>query len=220
MISDNRVQLFNLFQKKIDFFPTFLRSFTSMSIDAIQMKVINIQPLALIQKAVSHDRKAQQELYVQFAPKMLSVCRTYIRDLHHAEDVMITAFAKVFAKLHTFQNQGSFEGWIRRIMVCESLDYLRAQKEFMCVDDDSFFTDSHSDLDVQMDLEDIQYHIDALPNGCKAVFVLYAIEGYKHHEIASMLQISEGTSKSQFHYAKQQLAAGINTDKKYRNGTK
>jgi len=80
---------------------------------------------ALIKKAANNNREAQQALFEMYAPKMLSVCRYYITDLHFAEDVMLHGFFKVFTHLKSFKNEGSFEGWIRRIMVRESISFLR-----------------------------------------------------------------------------------------------
>lgn len=83
------------------------------------MKVIQLhqEEKKLIALAVENNRQAQQRIYAQFSPKMLSVCRQYVKDIHRAEDVMITAFMKVFTNLNKFEHNGSFEGWIRRIMV-------------------------------------------------------------------------------------------------------
>ena len=94
------------------------------------MKVIHLhqQEKELIQLAVENNRQAQHQLYANFSPKMLSVCRQYIKDVHHAEDVMITAFMKVFTNIKKFEHKGSFEGWIRRIMVNECIDYVRVKK--------------------------------------------------------------------------------------------
>ena len=91
----------------------------------------------LIKNSVSGDREAQKRLYEKHAPKMLSVCRQYIKDLHFAEDVMINGFVKVFKHLDSFRFEGSFEGWIRRIMVRESITHLRKQ-QFVVFDDTIF----------------------------------------------------------------------------------
>lgn len=130
----------------------------------------------------------------------------YIRDLHYAEDVMLNGFFKVFTHLADFKNEGSFEGWIRRIMIRESISFLRSQKnlEFRedgVEDNTSGFNNIQSGLDV----ENIQKMIDSLPEGYRVVFVMYAVEGYKHQEIASMLGITEGTSKSQLFKARKML---------------
>ncbi|MGJ5641922.1 RNA polymerase sigma factor [Formosa sp. S-31] len=178
------------------------------------MKVIqlhNNQKL-LIKKAAQNNRKAQQTLFDMHAPKMLSVCRYYIKDLQQAEEVMLNGFFKVFTQINTFQHQGAFEGWVRKIMVRESISYLRQQKSI------AFTEDYHSDTviseqvsDENLSVEAIQNLIDDLPEGYKMVFVMYAIEGYKHSEIAELLNISEGTSKSQLFKARQVLQQRLNT---------
>lgn len=150
---------------------------------------------------------------------MLSVCRQYIKDLHQAEDIMITAFMKVFSNLKNFEHKGSFEGWIRRIMVNECISFIRVQKKVKYIEDENFFEETHSSTDSQFNVEDIQFLIDSLPDGYKMVFNLYAIEGFKHNEIAKMLGINEGTSKSQLSHARKMLQGQINKLKNFQNGT-
>tara|TARA_R110002050_G_scaffold179118_2_gene312353 strand:- start:15083 stop:15646 length:564 start_codon:yes stop_codon:yes gene_type:complete len=164
----------------------------------------------LLKKAIAGNPQAQKYLYEKNAPKMLSVCRQYIKDLEFAEDVMVTGFVKVFKYLHTFKFEGSFEGWMRRIMIRESITYLR-KKQFVVFDDDVFErnTQTHVSFSSDLDVEQIQMLIDKLPEGYKMVFILYAIEGYKHGEIAEMLQISESTSKSQLFKARRMLQEQI-----------
>ena len=95
------------------------------------MKVISLhkEEKELIELAVQNNRHAQHQIYSKYAPKMLSVCRQYIKDVHQAEDIMITAFMKVFTSLKNFKHEGSFEGWIRRIMINESISFIRVQKK-------------------------------------------------------------------------------------------
>jgi RNA polymerase sigma-70 factor (ECF subfamily) len=189
------------------------------------MKVI---PLHLEEKkqialAVEHNRAAQQQIYAQFSSKMLGVCRQYIKDIHHAEDVMISGFMKVFTQLHRFEHKGSFEGWIRRIMIYECIDFLRVQKNHFNHQDieDVILLEKESKYEMEeFSVDDIQNVIDQLPNGYKMVFNLYAIEGYKHQEIAELLKISEGTSKSQLSHARKILQQQITALKNTANGTK
>ena len=185
------------------------------------MKVINLfqKEKELIQLAVENNRKAQQQIFAQFSPKMLGVCRQYIKDIHQSEDVMITAFMKVFANLENFQNNGSFEGWIRRIMVNECISFIRVQKKVKYIEDEAYFEESFNNIESQFSIDDIQFLIDSLPDGYKMVFNLYAIEGYKHQEIASMLGINEGTSKSQLSHARRILQKQISILKNYSYGT-
>ena len=161
---------------------------------------------ALISSALKNNRDAQRVLYEQYAPKMLSVCRYYIKDVQHAEEAMLNGFFKVFSNLKNFKGEGSFEGWIRRIMVRESISFLRQQKHIeFPVDEFDFKEESFNPVKTDMDVAEIQQLIDVLPEGYKLVFVMYAIEGYKHHEIANMLNITEGTSKSQLFKARKML---------------
>lgn len=185
------------------------------------MKIIRLhqEETEIIQLAVENNRQAQQQIYSRFSSKMLSVCRQYIKDIQLAEDVMITAFMKVFTNLNKFENKGSFEGWIRRIMVNECISYLRVQKKVKFSDDEIYTEESFNAIDSQFSTDQIQFLIDALPDGYKMVFNLYAIEGYKHNEIAKMLGINEGTSKSQLSHARKMLQTKINTLNKQDNGT-
>jgi RNA polymerase sigma-70 factor (ECF subfamily) len=185
------------------------------------MKIIHLhqEENEIIKLAVENNRQAQQQIYSKFSSKMLSVCRQYIKDIQLAEDVMITAFMKVFTNLKNFEHKGSFEGWIRRIMVNECISYLRVQKKVKFAEDEFFIEESFNEIDSQFTVEQIQFLIDALPDGYKMVFNLYAIEGYKHNEIAKMLGINEGTSKSQLSHARKMLQTQITILKKQDNGT-
>lgn len=160
----------------------------------------------LISRAVKNNREAQRHLYEKYSGKMLSVCRMYIKDLHHAEEVMLTGFFKVFTHLQDFKSEGSFEGWIRRIMIRESISFLRVQKDMEFreepIEDGG---DCLNNVQEEIDAEHIQQLIDEFPEGYKVVFVMYAIEGYKHQEIATMLNINIGTSKSQLFKARKML---------------
>jgi RNA polymerase sigma-70 factor (ECF subfamily) len=166
----------------------------------------------LIKKSIKGDPQAQKQLYDRFSPKMLSVCRQYIKDLHFAEDVMIYGFVKVFNHLSSYQFKGSFEGWIRTIMVRESISYLR-KRQFVVYDDEAMKEPHSNDLAPNtgvLDVEYVQHLIDGLPEGYKTVFLLNAIEGYGHKEIAEMLEITEGTSKSQLFKARKMLQDNLN----------
>ncbi|WP_417444568.1 RNA polymerase sigma factor [Joostella sp.] len=173
---------------------------------------LNSNEQKLIEKARKGSRDAQHKIYLQFSPKMLSVCRYYIKDIHYAEDVMITAFYKVFKKIETFKSEGSFEGWIRKIMVRECLSFIRSKKEIIFLENENdypkedFVLDKYHEL---LEVEEIQVLIDALPDGYKSVFLLFAVEGYSHKEIALQLNIAESTSKSQLFKARRVLQENI-----------
>ncbi|WP_396602122.1 RNA polymerase sigma factor [Algibacter sp. R77976] len=176
------------------------------------LKVIQLHKneAILIKSAIKKNREAQRVLFEVHAPKMLSVCRYYIKDIQRAEEAMLNGFFKVFSNLKSFKNEGSFEGWIRRIMVRESISYLRKQKNIEFPVEAVEFNNGYSNnIKTDIDVAEIQQLIDSLPEGYRMVFVMYAIEGYKHHEIADLLCISEGTSKSQLFKARKMLQEKI-----------
>ncbi|UJH68223.1 RNA polymerase sigma factor [Allomuricauda sp. SCSIO 65647] len=168
----------------------------------------------LIKKAISGERQAQRTIYEKHSPKMLSLCRQYIKDVHFAEDVMVEGFVKVFKNLRAFEHRGSFEGWIRKIMVRECISHLR-KKQFVVFDEEAFqyVKDRSESESSMMDVEHIQHLIDGLPEGYRMVFVLHAVEGYKHEEIAELLKITTGTSKSQLFKARKMLQENLKLDK-------
>ena len=172
------------------------------------MKIIHLHTneAILIKNAVQQDREAQHRLFEKHAPKMLSVCRYYIKDVQQAERAMLSGFFKVFTKLNSFKSEGNFEGWIRRIMVRESISFLRQQKNIeFSVDEVEIRNNYSNNINTEMDVAQIQQLIDELPDGYRIVFVMYAIEGYKHKEIANELSISVSTSKSQLFKARKLL---------------
>lgn len=175
----------------------------------------------MIAKAAKNDRRAQQELFKQFSPKMLGICRQYLKSNHLAEEVMLSGFLKVFTHLEDFKNEGSFEGWIRRIMVNESISQLRKDKKLHFISEAEIENvEEHSTtIDTVLEDEEIQKLIDSLPDGYKTVFVLYVVEGYKHSEIAELLQISENTSKSQLFKARKLLKNKLNKQNNINYGT-
>ncbi|WP_109299732.1 RNA polymerase sigma factor [Aquimarina sp. AU474] len=185
------------------------------------MKVIQFykSEAQLIKKAAKQHRDAQQQLYTKYSPKMLSVCRQYIRDVHFAEEAMMSGFLKVFMNIKNFKSEGSFEGWIRRIMVNESISFLRKEKQIFFTEEmTSYKEESWNNINSDLEVEQIQELIDSLPEGYKMVFVLYAVEGYKHSEIAKMFEISESTSKSQLFKARKMLQQKLNKQNKISNG--
>ena len=153
------------------------------------------------------DRKAQYELYEKYAPLMFSVCRRYVMQLQEAEDILVCGFTKIFQKLDQFKGQGSFEGWVRRIIINEALGFIRRNKSmYLEVEIDK--ADREPDfqkMSDQLEVEVLEKMIDRLPMGYKTVFNLYAIEGFSHKEIAEKLGISENTSKSQLSRARTHL---------------
>ncbi|WP_186990261.1 RNA polymerase sigma factor [Constantimarinum furrinae] len=187
------------------------------------MKVISLHKnyVSLIKKVRKGNRKAQHEMFELFSPKMLSVCRQYVKSNDVAEEVMLNGFLKVFTHLDSFKSEGSFEGWIRRIMVNESITYLRSEKKIHFKDEAAIdnSVEHVAYIETALEVNEIQKLMDRLPDGYKTVFVLYAVEGYKHSEIGELLQISESTSKSQLFKARKMLQSLVTNENKISYGT-
>lgn len=163
---------------------------------------------AILQGCLRNEAPAQRELYNRYSPKMLAVCYRFGHSREDAEDMLQEGFIKIFSQIHTFRNQGAFEGWIRRIIVHTCINNLKKNKKFNENVDIMYATS------VQVREESVPSIVQAkqvvecirlLPLGYKTVLNLYAIEGYSHKEIAEMLEIEESTSRSQYTRAKQML---------------
>jgi RNA polymerase sigma factor (sigma-70 family) len=167
----------------------------------------NMSEKQLIAACKRNERRAQQQLFDEQAPIMLSVCRRYLKDADLAEEVMLQGFVKVFEKIGQFKSEGSFQGWIRKIMVNSCLGWIRKHKEmYKEVELDSLADVSNPDrLEGILEADDLMRLIEDLPQGYRTIFNLYAIEGYTHDEIAIKLDISAGTSKSQLSRARKYL---------------
>lgn len=186
------------------------------------MKVIQLfkNENKLIRQAAERNRDAQEQLYRDHSAKMLSICRMYVKDMHHAEEVMLSGFLKVFTHIGQFKNEGSFEGWVKKIMIRESISFLRTRRNLEIIEEIPEINGGDlNNIQAGIDVEYIQQLIDTLPEGYKVVFVMYAIEGYKHKEIAEILNISEGTSKSQLFKARMLLQEKIKDQNNLEYGT-
>ena len=160
----------------------------------------------IINQCKNQDPDAQKVLYDLYKDTLYAVCLRYIKSSHDAEDVFIDAFYKIFTKIDHFKGEGSFEGWMRRIMVNESLMFLRKKTNLHLTVElpDKEIADSQEDED-DMSFDDIMKVLDELPVGYRTIFNLYVFEDMKHREIAEMLGISINTSKSQLILAKKRL---------------
>ncbi|MBW3467233.1 RNA polymerase sigma factor [Arthrospiribacter ruber] len=165
----------------------------------------------LLKGCLKGERKAQQQLYEQYSGKFLAICIRYVKDRDLAEDVMIEGFMKIFEKLTQFEEKGSFEGWMKRIIVTQSLLTLRNNKNLnMEVTMDSTLQVSDAIYELtHLETSELLELIKELPVGYRTVFNLYAIEGYSHAEIADLLGITESTSKSQLNRARNVLKQKI-----------
>src|SRR6478609_2280569 len=170
----------------------------------MRFKIYRASEPEMIEGCKKGDRHAQKQLYDRFSGKMYALCCRYVKDKMEAEDVLVTAFTKILDRIDQFKNEGSFEGWIRRIMVNESLSYLRKNKS-MYLETDIEAADhepNYEGLESQLEAEDLLKLISELPSGYRIVFNLYAIDGYSHKEIGDQLGINESTSKSQLSRAR------------------
>lgn len=171
----------------------------------------------IIQGCIDGDRRSQQFLYEHFYGKMMVVCLRYAKDQDEALDMFQEAFIKVFNNLHKFGNNGSFEGWVRRIMVNTSIDHIRKNKRHNQMVE---LDDVHGSIQVEEDetdelLENVNFQdmlnlVQELSPAYKSVFNLYIVDGYTHKEIADLLEISVGTSKSNLSKAKINLRKLLN----------
>ncbi len=153
----------------------------------------------LIEGCLSADRRCQEELYLRFSPKMYAVCYRYAGNQNDAEDLLQEGFMRVYRYLGKYRGDGSFEGWIRRIFVNTAIEYYRKKSNLYAVSDHHLPQLQAADISALESLkaEDVMAMVARLASGYRTVFNLYVVEGYSHKEIAEMLGITEGTSKSQ-----------------------
>lgn len=163
---------------------------------------------ALLKGCMNNDQAAQRELYNRYSSKMLAVCYRYAHSREDAEDMLQEGFIKVFLQVHTFENRGAFEGWIRRIIVHTCINILKKNKKFNESVDIIHATSMQireESVSAIIQAKQVVECIRLLPIGYRTVLNLYAVEGYSHREIAGMLDIEESTSRSQYTRAKAML---------------
>jgi len=158
----------------------------------------------IVAGCVRQDRLSQHETYKTYGAKVLGICKRYMKDRERAEEMVMNAFLLAFQKINQFKSDGSFEGWILKIAVNCCLAELRKKTNFTLEVPPDIVQLAAAD-ESPLHQNDIESMLKTLPEGARIVFNLYAIEGYKHAEIAKQLGISEGTSKSQLNYAKEKL---------------
>lgn len=167
----------------------------------------------LIRQCLMGNRDALDQLYLQYSSKMYAICLRYSYDKIEAEDLLQDGFIKVYSQLSKFKGKGSFEGWMRRIFVNLSIDYYhkKTKENFNKEELKTLTQDDHDDnVWPAINEKEIIELIQQLPDGYRMVFNLFAIELYSHKEIASMLGVSESTSKTQFFKARKMLQAKVN----------
>ena len=161
----------------------------------------------IIQGCIRNEASAQEKLYSLYSRRMMALCLRYTRSRAEAEDIFHEAFIKVFKHIHTWQG-GSFEGWMRRIFVNTAINHFHQNRKYFDHVDTSYaesMLSSSESIISQLSNQELLEIIGRLPDGYKLIFNLHVVEGYNHSEIAEMLNIAEGSSKSQLSKAKAYL---------------
>ena len=170
----------------------------------------------LISSCIRQDARAQKALYTLFAPAMYKVCLRYATDTSSAQDIFQDAFVKVYQNLHKVKQASHLPGWVKRVFVYTAIDNLRAQSKYrqhVEIDGAVQLASNAHGIEAQLAAADIMTLVQKLPQRSRLVFNLFVMEGFSHKEIAEMLSISEGTSKSQLFEAKKALQKNLQQDK-------
>ena len=177
----------------------------------------------IIEGCLQGKRKYYGVLYEKYARTMYGLVYRYAKNKSDADDILQEGFSKVFSNLSKFSFNGSFEGWIKRIMINQSLQYYKKKSAVMYVEDyydSNMDTSSNETILSNFNYEQLLGFVNDLSDGCRLVFNMYAIEGYSHKEIAEHLGISVGTSKSQLNYARKLLREKIEHEDRIESITK
>ena len=164
----------------------------------------------LLSDCKARDRSAQRQLYEYMAPKLFHTCKRYLKQQADIEEILADAFYAIFTRLEQLRETAAFEAWARKITVNLCLAQLRKNGNLDLYLEDMKQEPQHYAWPSQLEEKDLLKLLDRLPDGCRMIFNLFAIEGYSHKEIAAMLQISEGTSKSQLSFSKAKLKSLVN----------
>lgn len=192
------------FQKKVHFFFETQATFLDLLRLIGRNKNMKTDFEQIFNQAKKKDRTAQKALFDGFAPKMLAVAKSYVNTKEDAEDVLMHSFVKVFSKLDECRGADSFGGWLRRIVINEAISFIRKNKNVLYVDEDveRLLVDEELSEDFDFNLQEV---LQQMPLGYKLVFNLFVFEDKRHAEISEILNISEGTSRSQLNKAKKWL---------------
>ncbi|HMI79580.1 MAG TPA: RNA polymerase sigma factor [Ferruginibacter sp.] len=172
----------------------------------VENKTIPLQ--LIISESMLGNSKMQKLLYHQFAARMYAVCLRYTKNADDAEDILQEGFIKIFRNLDKFRGDGSFEGWIRKIITRTAISHLRDNKKKLNTQPaelNGFLEDRESNILEKLAEKDIVGIVTKLPPGYRKVFMMYVMEGYNHKEIAGILGCSEGNCKSQLYRSRTQL---------------
>jgi RNA polymerase sigma-70 factor (ECF subfamily) len=166
----------------------------------------------LIKGCIDGDRKAQKALYDKYSRKMMGVCLRYVRDMEDARDLAQEGFIKLFTHIRDYTGDGSVDGWVRKIFVNCALERLRHRdvlRDAGDINDMNYAEIPDEAVVSDISSEELMEYVKSLPDGFRAVFNMYAIEGYSHKEIGEILNISESTSRSQYMRARKWLRKKI-----------
>ncbi len=175
------------------------------------MRILEIRIMteeSILNGCIQQEPAAQKELYERFSGKMFAVCYRYAGNKQDAEDMLQESMVRIFSQIHQFQQKGSFEGWIRKVIVHTCINQLKKQKKFNdCVEitQAEYLLSKADSIPSIVQAKEIIECIGAMPSGYRTVLNLYALEGYSHREIAELLEIEESTSRSQYNRAKKLL---------------
>jgi RNA polymerase sigma factor (sigma-70 family) len=165
----------------------------------------------IIEGCILGNPRMQRMLYEKFSPKMYALCIRYAGNTDDAQDILQDGFVKVYSNIGKYKGTGSFEGWIRRIIVNTAIEHFRKKNMLYAIDEKTEIqlADENSNVFNQLEAKELLEIIKSMPAGYRTVFNLYAVEGYTHKEIATMMNLTEGTSKSQYARAKSWLQERI-----------
>ena len=162
----------------------------------------------IINGCLKRKRRAQKILFERYHASLMGICMRYSKSKSEAEDVLLMGFTRIFKKINTYSGKGSFEGWMRKIIVNIAIDNFRRNNKYYfheIVEESGYDLEYAEYIPDNLTLEEILKTIQSLPNGYRVVFNMFAIEGFSHKEIAEMMDISESTSKTQYLKARKKL---------------
>lgn len=174
----------------------------------------------LIINCRKQDRKAQEELYRIYSAKLFGLCLKYSENRQQAEDNLQDGFVSIFEKISQFRDEGSFEGWLKRIVINTCLQKYRKQKVYSLNNESQIEEESFEIEEEEFEVDFLLECVQALPDRYRQVFNLYVLDGYSHKEIAEMMNISEGTSKSNLARARMALKERIEESRARQNSMK
>ncbi len=180
------------------------------------MKSLELSDDDLITGCRENNRKSQEMLYRRYAKVMYRLCLIFETDRDKAKDILQEAFIKIFRNISSFDRKSSLKGWIRKIITNTAIDHYRKhfkEAQFVPIENIVHPLSNEESIASILDTKDIISQVNRLPDGARMIFQLHAIEGYSHKEIAGLLHISEGTSKSQINRAKHLLQQWIGAHK-------